>query len=517
MALFAGYLPLLFRFGTEQWARPQYQFFPLMLLAAAYLGWQRIRELPAGVVAPGSKTPTRMLLAASLFILLTASVLWSGRLAAISAWVAVAGMAWHLGGRAVLRAISPSLILLALIIGPPVGTDEPFLQHLRELAVWTSSSTLVWLNVTHLVTGTIIEIPGQRLLVAEACSGINSLMAVLGCTLVLGFWRRRSPGIIVSLLIAGVLFVLWANIVRIAGGAWLKVNWNIDILSGDVHQLASVVLFAVCMALVMSADEAASMARWWFAADPADALPATAAALTPDPPPVFTAPITNGMWAVALVFILAGAAQMANAMTHGGVAVWFAEPGASHLRADATFAVPQQIAGWKRSPDAEKLIAQPEIEGKRSQVWAYQQGDLIALVAIDYPFAGYHDLTICYQNGGWTIQQANLKTQRETEPRGAYTADLVNRLNERGCFLFAAVDEQGQWVPPPKTRLSEKLQERLTHLGRPDWNGCTYQIQLWAHSFAPVTDAQQQQLTQLFLAIRPELARQIVGQLRGMP
>ncbi len=511
--LVAGCLPLLIRFGMEQWARPQYQFFPLMLLAAAYLAWQRLGELPAGRVVCGSQRVTGVLLGVALVLMLAASALWSGRLAAVSAWLALAGLAWHMGGWLVIGAVMPSAILLALVIGPPVGVDEPLLQTLRELIVWISSGVLIWLDVPHMVTGTVIEIPTSRLLVAEACSGINSLMAVLGCTLVLGFSLRRSAGVVLLLLAAGVLFVSWANIVRIAGGAWLKATSDIDILSGSAHEYSSIVLFAVCMGLVISVDAGISMLAAWRKPEwTGDPDPVETPVETPRGP-TWTANVPASVRVFAIVFALIGLIQVGNVLARGGPGVWLSESGASHLRAKATFTVPQEVGGWKRSEDADKLIAQPEIEGKQSHVWAYRQGNMVAIVAIDYPFAGFHDLTVCYRNAGWTIQKSTVKMEQEATQQGCYTTVDIARVNEWGTLYFAAVGEDGQWATPPKLTASERLKDRLGHMGRPDWNACTYQVQAWVHAYEPITEPQQAQLGELFLAVRGALSQQVVAQL----
>ena len=525
--LLVGFLPLLIRFGTEQWVRPQYEFFPLILLAAAHLGWQRFHEISPRKLSCGTQRVTLGLLGIAMVLLVGASVLWSGRMAAISGLFALAGIAWRTGGWRMLRAMSPSGILLAVIIGLPVGMDEPFLQSLRDLAVSGSSHVLVWLGVPHLVTGTVIEIPGTRLLVAEACSGINSVMAVLGFTLVLGFWRRRSPVWMGGLVIAGVGFVLWANVVRIAGGVWLKSRFDIDILSGTLHQWASVMLFGVSMGLIFSTDQLISVVRRWNAArlrrrhrqqeynyrrpQSKPAGPATPPTLKPVPVPIA---VTGGLWILAMCFALVGVAQVANAAARGGIGYWIGGGSArATLRADAVFDVPDQVGNWRRSDEAQKLIAQPEIEGKKSQAWAYQRDDLTAVVAIDYPFPGFHDLTICYRNAGWSIQAQAL--QRPAPDAGAFTAVRASRLNECGYLLYALLDETGQWMEPPKASAVDRLIDRLRHFGRTEWNAPAYQVQVWVQTYDPLTDPQQQELSQLFLAVRQDLAQQVLKQLGG--
>ena len=521
LLLLAGYLPLLFRFGTEQFGRPQYEFFPLVLIAVAVLGWQRYHEIPLRQLSAGSRRLTLPLVGLALFLLVAASVLWSGRMAAISAFIALTGIAWHIGGRRMLLAMSPSGILLVLIIGPPVGMDEPFLQSLRDLAVTLSSHVLVWLRVPHLVTGTVIEIPGSRLLVAEACSGINSLMAVLGFTLILGFWRRRSPAIIAALVASGVVFVLWANMIRIAGGVWLKSKYDINILSGDLHQWASLVLFAISMGLIFNFDKLISVVRqWntnrrhkrrqrWNAYDRPTPTPAVPPTTSPRAPASFV----GGLRAFAICVALIGVAQLAYAASRGGIGYWIGGGSTRPtLRADAVFALPPQIDAWRRSESAEKLISQPEIEGKRSQAWAYQKDNVTAIVAIDFPFMGYHDLTVCYRVAGWNIHESALK--RSALSAGPFTQVRASRIDETGYLWYSLVDESGQWMEPRKASAAERLIERLNHLGRTEWNAPTYQVQLWVQSYNPLTDPQQHEdLSHLFLAVRHDLAQQVLAQL----
>ena len=511
-----GYLPLLVRFATEQWARAQYQFFPLIILAAIYLAWQRLQEMPAEP-RPGSKAVGYTAYAFALILMLAASVLWSGRLAAMSAWLMLAGTIWTIGGRTLLRAMAPSQILLALVIGVPLGLDDLMLQRLREVAVFTSSSVLVWLGVPHLASGTVLEITGHRLLVAEACSGINSMMAVLGFTLVLSFLRHRRFLTSASLLAFGVLFVLWTNTVRIAGGAYLKSKYDVDILSGEVHEWASIVLFCVSMLLIISIDELIQVVgQWWQNRNPnrrpdpaSPEIPVSAAHLSVRPL------LSRGLWIFAIAFALLGGAQVVNASRNGGLAWWVWGADASHLPNTAVFTMPHELSAWTRAEEVEKFLVQPEIEGKRSQSWLYRSGDITAIVAVDFPFPGYHDLTVCYRNAGWTVDSLKHDYSNPAQQSDIYSTVLLSRLNEGGYLWFSMINELGAWVEPPLASATGRLADRVEHLGRPDWNAPTYQIQIWVQSFTPLTDAQQQSVRQLFLAARPEFARQFVKQLEG--
>lgn len=518
--LLLGYIPLLVRFGTEQWERPQYQFFPLVIVAAAYLAWQRIHENSKAFM-PGSMRITLGLLTSSLFIFLAASVFWSGRAAAVSAWLTLAAVAWSVGGARLTRRLLPAGLLLALVIGVPLGIDETLLQRLREIAVWTSSFVLAWLDVPHLMAGTILEIPGHRLLVAEACSGINSMIAVLAFTLVLSFLRQRGPGSTAVLLVASVLFVLWANTLRIAGGTWLKATWDIDILSGEVHQWASLVLFSLSMGLVFSFDELLMISERWYRKHRrhSHATPPAPVATSLDIEPaaaIHSLRVPRSLWLFAAAFAIVGMGQLANATAHGGVAWWLWSSGQAHLAPTAAFEMPHSLAGWQRSEEDEKLVAQPEIEGKQSDSWVYRDGPVTTIVAADFPFMGYHDLTLCYRNAGWTIREMVETFESPARRQGPFTIVRATRLNEHGYLVYAEINEHGEWVEAPALSVSGRVTDRLRHLGRPDWNPPVYQVQAWTQSFQPLSDAQALRTQSLLMAARDQFRTQFLSQLGGV-
>ncbi len=248
-----GYLPLLAVFFLNLWARPHYQFFPLALAGAGFLAWVRLKELPRPLV-PSRPLIGGLWLLASFAIVLVATILWSPWLGSLAVLAGLIGVIWLLGGRRLLRAMCPALILALVIVPPPLSLDSRFAEHLRLLAVNWSSQLLDLLEVTHARSGNIIELPGQKLLVEEACSGINSILITLAACLFYMLWRRASVIRILLSLSAAVSFVLLGNLLRIILGAWLRFRHGVDILSGWPHQIIGLVLFITYVGLIFSME-----------------------------------------------------------------------------------------------------------------------------------------------------------------------------------------------------------------------------------------------------------------------
>ena len=92
-----GFAPLLLLLFSNLWGQTYYQFFPMALAGADFLGWSRLKEVPRPLAA-GHAAGTAALLGTSFCVLFAAMVWWSPWLAILAAVPGVVGVAWGLGG-----------------------------------------------------------------------------------------------------------------------------------------------------------------------------------------------------------------------------------------------------------------------------------------------------------------------------------------------------------------------------------------------------------------------------------
>jgi hypothetical protein len=179
------------------------------------------------------------------------------------------------------------------------------------------------------------------------------------------------------------------------------------------------------------------------------------------------------------------------------------------LGADARFDLPPVLAGWEKLNNEASIVERPQTEGAESRVWQYRRGGLIANVAFDYPFNGYHDLTVCYRVSGWSLLD-------RTDSDGEVRVSMSRPPGLNGLLKFTAIDEQGRWVgePPPETQTGLALHiARASEYGRAE---PSYQVQVLTQSYTSFTDDQRRSLDGLFLAARGNLRAQLLTQL-GLP
>ena len=219
LALF-GFAPLLTQFFFNLWQFDTYQFFPMALAGAVALFLRAAREVEQPLTPGGFFVPL-LLIPLALLILACGSVLWSPWLGALSFLLMTLGVTWGMGGWHFLKAILPSWFVLLTVLPPPLKLDERFALLLQGWAVAGSSRVLDALLIPHERTGLVIEIPGIRLLVEEACSGINSILFMTFICVFYAMWMRRSVFFTLLLYIFTIGCVLAGNFVRIVSGAWV--------------------------------------------------------------------------------------------------------------------------------------------------------------------------------------------------------------------------------------------------------------------------------------------------------
>ena len=133
------------------------------------------------------------------------------------------------------------------MLPPPFGFDIQLVSRLQAFTSVRASQLLDYFGINHLMVGNVIEFPDQRLLVEEACSGMQSLFALFAYTALYVVWRRvpvfRSALLIlISAFWAGVL-----NVVRVMAIAVAANRFDIDLSSGWRHEVLGLAVFVICL------------------------------------------------------------------------------------------------------------------------------------------------------------------------------------------------------------------------------------------------------------------------------
>ena len=158
------------------------------------------------------------------------------------------GLIWTFFGWQMVRALRFPLLVLVLAIPFPAIIFNQITFPLQLLASRIASEILPLLGVPTLHEGNVIELPVMKLEVAEACSGIRSLMSLFTLAVFYGYFLERTTGRRVFLAIASIPIAVTANVARIVGTGLCVQYWDPDKALGFFHEFSGWVMFVISLA-----------------------------------------------------------------------------------------------------------------------------------------------------------------------------------------------------------------------------------------------------------------------------
>jgi exosortase len=98
--------------------------------------------------------------------------------------------------------------------------------------------------------GNVIILPAMALEVADACSGIRSLMSLTTLAVIYGYLMERKVGPRVLLALASVPIAVIANSLRVVGTGLLVQYWDPDKAQGFFHEFQGWLMFVASLAML---------------------------------------------------------------------------------------------------------------------------------------------------------------------------------------------------------------------------------------------------------------------------
>jgi exosortase len=159
----------------------------------------------------------------------------SSTLLRLALFVSLIGCIALVVGRAVLRVLAFPLILLLFMFPIPSPIYAKLTLPLQLLASRGAEAAFHLLGVAAVRSGNLIDMPSQRLEVAEACSGIRSLVTLAFFCLVYSYWNERRSWVRAILVLAAIPSSVFMNIIRITATGLIG-EWNHTYTQGVWHE-----------------------------------------------------------------------------------------------------------------------------------------------------------------------------------------------------------------------------------------------------------------------------------------
>jgi len=248
------YVPTWFDLAHGLWREEPYAHGPLVLLVFAWLTWRSRQALAGELDQPA---PVAGSLALGFGLILYAI----GRSQALALFEVgshipvVAGVLLFLGGWRLLRSLWFALAFLIFLVPLPGFILEAATAPLKGFVSHAVEVLLYWAGYPIARSGVVLAIGKYQLLMADACSGLNSLysLAALGCLYLhltphAGFLRS-------AMLLASVLpIAVAANVLRVLALVLITFHYGDEAGQSFLHEFAGLALFASALAMLFALD-----------------------------------------------------------------------------------------------------------------------------------------------------------------------------------------------------------------------------------------------------------------------
>jgi exosortase len=244
------YAAILARLAHQWWTDPNFSHGFFVPIFALYVVWQKRDSLKEVQRAPSSWGLAVLLGSLCTLILgVLGAELFLSRVSLITLLV---GMVLFLQGWRMLGALMFPLAVLLLMVPIPSIILNQITFPLQILASKLSAWTLPLLGVPVLREGNVINLPAMPLEVADACSGIRSLLSLTCLAVMYGYLLEKRIGIRIFLALASIPIAVAANGLRIVGTGLLVQYWDPEKAEGFFHAFSGWLIFVVSLLMLFA-------------------------------------------------------------------------------------------------------------------------------------------------------------------------------------------------------------------------------------------------------------------------
>lgn len=213
----------------------------LIVPLAAYFAWERRHAFLAAPAAPSAWG--LVLVVASLGLLVAGLLGAEFFVSRVSIIGVLAGATWFLWGWGRLRVMLFPLSFLLLMIPIPAIVFNQIAFPLQLFASRFGVTVMELAGVPVLREGNVITLATTQLEVAEACSGIRSLISLLTLGIVYGYFIDVRSWVRVVIAAATVPIAIVANGLRVAGTGILAHTHGPEAALGFFHTFSGWLVF----------------------------------------------------------------------------------------------------------------------------------------------------------------------------------------------------------------------------------------------------------------------------------
>jgi exosortase len=244
------YRDVLVRLVDAWWTDGNYSHGYLIVPIAAYLAWERRKEFAA---APDRPSALGLVVVGGSILVLLAGILGSELfLTRISIVGTVAGTMLFMCGWARTRVMVFPIAFLLLMIPLPAIIFNQIAFPLQLFASRVGEYAISSVDIPVLREGNVLILANTTLEVAEACSGIRSLISLLTLGILFGYFADSRSWVRMAIALSTIPVAIIANGARVAGTGIAAQRFGPAAAEGFFHEFSGWVVFMVAFLLMFA-------------------------------------------------------------------------------------------------------------------------------------------------------------------------------------------------------------------------------------------------------------------------
>lgn len=252
LGLAALYVPTYIALANGPWNDEQNAHGPLVLAVIAWLFWQH-RAALSDLPEKGNLWAGCLVLATGLLLFLVGRAVEVIYFEAFSQIPVIAGLVLIIYGRRGLAVTWFALLYMLFLVPLPGVVMDAATGPLKQLVSVIAEQSLYYAGYPIARNGVVLSIGQYQLLVADACSGLNSMYSLGAMGLLFLYLMGGAGWIGKALLLLSILPIAFvANILRVIALVLVTYYLGDEAGQGFLHGFSGILLFVLSMLMLFA-------------------------------------------------------------------------------------------------------------------------------------------------------------------------------------------------------------------------------------------------------------------------
>ncbi len=243
------YHGVLYKLIRDWWNDPNFSHGFFVPVFSLFVLWQGRDQLAKKAVRPSWWGC--LVIAVALCMLIVGTLGAELFLTRSSFVIMIAGLVIHFLGWGMFRAVLFPWAVLFLMIPIPAIVFNQVTFPLQLMASKLATGLLSLVGVPVLREGNVIQLPVMSLEVAEACSGIRSLVSLATLAVIYGYFIETRPWRRFWMAVSAVPIAVAANALRVMGTGLVAQYWDPSKAEGFFHEFSGWVIFILSLGMLL--------------------------------------------------------------------------------------------------------------------------------------------------------------------------------------------------------------------------------------------------------------------------